>query len=270
MKNKILFLTIAAIGALLITASNGFAYPDRCPIPAGNSCSGCHATPGTNGWPACPAPPPACTDNDGDGYGNPGDSSCRSGSARDCNDNNASINPGAAENCTDGVDNNCNNLVDAQDPNALNCPIVCNDADFDGYDENCSPVDCDGTDPNINPGAFEVCDDGVDNDCNGRTDCDDSACSGDPACVSTPPAPPTSDPFCGDGNIDAGEQCDDGNAVSGDGCSSTCQTEYTAPPSNEEEEEEEEEEYRRSRSDDDRYESRERERNHRRSYRDRD
>ena len=266
MKNKILFLTIAAVGALLITASNGFARPEWCADPGGRNCASCHQDESS----CIVTPPPACNDSDGDGYGAPGDSSCPNGSATDCNDNNRSINPGAAENCTDGIDNDCNNLVDAQDPNALNCPIVCNDADFDGYDENCSPVDCDGADPNVNPGAYEVCDDGVDNNCNGQTDCDDSACSGDPACVSTPPTPPTSDTFCGDGNIDAGEQCDDGNAVSGDGCSSTCQTEYTAPPSNEEEEEEEEE-YRRSRrDDDDRYESRERERNHRRSYRDRD
>ena len=30
---------------------------------------------------------------------------------------------------------------------------------------------------------------------------------------------------CGDGVVQAGEQCDDGNAVSSDGCSATCQTE---------------------------------------------
>ena len=32
---------------------------------------------------------------------------------------------------------------------------------------------------------------------------------------------------CGDGNIDAGELCDDNNIVSGDGCSSTCQPDIT-------------------------------------------
>ena len=137
------------------------------------SCDRCHEL----------APPVACNDSDRDGYGNPGDASCTNGSATDCNDNNASINPGAAENCTDGIDNDCNNLVDAQDPNAQNCPPACIDADGDGYDENCSPVDCDGADENVNPGAYEVCDDGVDNNCNGQTDCDDSSCSGDPACV---------------------------------------------------------------------------------------
>tara|TARA_Y100000310_G_C20693441_1_gene823871 strand:- start:1265 stop:3625 length:2361 start_codon:yes stop_codon:yes gene_type:complete len=35
----------------------------------------------------------------------------------------------------------------------------------------------------------------------------------------------TPDPYCGDGNVDPGEQCDDGNNVDGDGCSSTCQIE---------------------------------------------
>ncbi len=62
------------------------------------------------------------TDNDGDGYGIL-TSKIRACSAPpgfaaltgDCYDNNAAINPGAAEIC-DGVDNNCNNLVDSADP----------------------------------------------------------------------------------------------------------------------------------------------------------
>ncbi len=156
MKNKILFLTFAAVGAVLITATNGFRTEIvHVPIPANNTAvqvAMTHLGPTDHGL-TCPAPPPACNDSDGDGYGNPGDSSCPNGSATDCNDNDRSINPGAAENCTDGIDNNCNNLVDAQDPNAVNCPIECIDADLDGYDENCSPVDCDDADPNVNPGA---------------------------------------------------------------------------------------------------------------------
>ena len=32
--------------------------------------------------------------------------------------------------------------------------------------------------------------------------------------------------YCGDGNIDLGEECDDGNTEDGDGCSSACQEEY--------------------------------------------
>jgi len=33
------------------------------------------------------------------------------------------------------------------------------------------------------------------------------------------------EPYCGDGNLDPGEQCDDGNNINGDGCSSICKTE---------------------------------------------
>jgi len=36
-------------------------------------------------------------------------------------------------------------------------------------------------------------------------------------------------PFCGNGIVEAGEQCDDGNIANGDGCSATCQSEV--PPS---------------------------------------
>lgn len=48
-------------------------------------------------------------DSDGDGYTALG--SCI-GSMDDCNDNDASINPGAQEICGDGKDNNCNGLID--------------------------------------------------------------------------------------------------------------------------------------------------------------
>ncbi len=53
-----------------------------------------------------------CTDNDGDGYGNPGSSSCWKGSSKtDCNDWNSAINPGATEICN-SADDNCNGQVD--------------------------------------------------------------------------------------------------------------------------------------------------------------
>jgi hypothetical protein len=50
----------------------------------------------------------SCTDHDGDGYGH----GCSLGS--DCNDNNRYIHPGAPEVC-DGLDNNCNGLIDEQE-----------------------------------------------------------------------------------------------------------------------------------------------------------
>jgi TonB family protein len=59
--------------------------------------------------------------------------------------------------------------------------------------------------------------------------------SGDPNSLSTctencgdgPPA----EPVCGNGSLEAGEQCDDGNTTGGDGCSASCRIEVKpAPP----------------------------------------
>jgi len=49
---------------------------------------------------------PGQEDADGDGFG----------AACDCNDSNAAVNPGAYENCSNGVDDDCNGLADSQDP----------------------------------------------------------------------------------------------------------------------------------------------------------
>ncbi len=69
----------------------------------------------------------------------------------------------------DGYDNNGNGLVDETF-----------DLDNDFFFI-CSPVgaaiDCNDQDPKINPLAREVCDDNIDNDCDGKTDTDDPQCS---------------------------------------------------------------------------------------------
>ncbi len=65
--------------------------------------------------------PVDCIDNDGDGYGMGAD--CL---GMDCNDNDAAINPGAAEVCGNAVDENC-------DGTAEDCPVDCIDNDGDGY-----------------------------------------------------------------------------------------------------------------------------------------
>jgi hypothetical protein len=56
------------------------------------------------------------------------------------------------------------------------------DNDLDGYTEN--QGDCNDRDLSIYPGATEICDDTVDNDCDGNVDCSDADCSDDPACQS--------------------------------------------------------------------------------------
>lgn len=61
------------------------------------------------------------------------------------------------------------NISQFLDPNTS-----CTDADNDG---SCvESGDCDDADPSVHPGAAEVCDDGIDNDCDGLVDAADPAC----------------------------------------------------------------------------------------------
>ena len=103
-------------------------------------------------------------DNDGDGWGQSGNSQClcaKSGNykttqAGDCNDGKSNIYPGAPELC-DGVDNDCNGSLPANEK----------DADGDGY-RVCNG-DCNDGSAAAHPGHPEVCD-GLDNNCNGLQD----------------------------------------------------------------------------------------------------
>jgi hypothetical protein len=124
-------------------------------------------------------------DADADGFGDPYNTIVLcfiqpgfSANPGDCDDTNPTINPGVAEIC-DGLDNNCNGMVD-EDVTPINWYF---DADADGYGDpavsiqSCIPYygyvmdgsDCDDTNPNIHPGAQEFCD-GLDNDCDGQID----------------------------------------------------------------------------------------------------
>jgi len=75
----------------------------------------------------------------------------------DCEDDDASKSPSGTEIC-DGIDNNCDEEVPADE----------SDADRDGF--LVCEGDCDDDNRDVNPDAEEVDADGVDNDCDGEVD----------------------------------------------------------------------------------------------------
>ena len=74
----------------------------------------------------------------------------------DCDDENASIYPGAPEICGNGIDEDCNGV-----------DLSCSDVDQDG-DGASADVDCDDSNAAVYPGAPEICSNGIDEDCDGR------------------------------------------------------------------------------------------------------
>ena len=98
--------------------------------------------------------------------------------AGDCDDTDSGVNPGATEGpygdptCSDGLDNDCNGLIDAEEQEC-----TCWDGDEDGfYDDSCGGDDCDDTNPEAHPDASEICDNGIDDDCDGLIDSDQLGC----------------------------------------------------------------------------------------------
>lgn len=113
----------------------------------------------------------ATEDADGDGF---------AAISGDCDDDDPDVNPDAEERC-DGIDNDCDGVIDEND--AADSTTWYFDGDGDGYGDDesftqaCDQLtnhvaeagDCNDNDAQVNPGADEVCDD-KDNDCNGETD----------------------------------------------------------------------------------------------------
>ncbi len=114
-------------------------------------------------------------DLDGDGFSH----------GLDCDEDDPLIHPGADELC-DGVDNDCDGVVDP--PSSLDASTWYRDGDNDGYGDrgvstiSCYPgsdqvadaSDCDDADASVHPGATELCN-GVDDDCDDDIDPDSSA-----------------------------------------------------------------------------------------------
>ena len=175
--------------------------------------------------------PPACVDNDGDGYGSPTSASCTYPEL-DCDDTVPAINPGATEVC-DGVDNNCADGID-EEPTASES---CNDS-VDCTVDSCNPATqacdnipndalCDDSDvcttDACNPtsgGCTHVIDKDSDTDgyidelCTGGTDCDDT----NPAVHPGATEGPYGDPVCSD-TLD--NDCDGDTDVVDGGCRTT-------------------------------------------------
>jgi hypothetical protein len=107
-------------------------------------------------------------------------SSCTSGVETLCQPGAPGIEgPDGSPTCFDGIDNDCDGLIDQMpgipDPDCDICDI--NDDDGDGYCEGAicgcgygGPAgDCDDLDPNVYPGAPKICD-GKDSNCDGKKD----------------------------------------------------------------------------------------------------
>ena len=186
-------------------------------------------------------------DVDGDDYGVTTDARClcapldhyRGHRPDDCDDADATVNPGAPERCGGG-DENCDGVTDGE--GATGCVFFYRDRDVDGYGLAgtgrclCTALgelraldsdDCNDANASIHPGATEVCN-GLDDDCNGATDgigadgCrtyyvdqdrDGFGVEGTAQCLCTP-TPPQDAPFPGD--------CDDARALTFPGALENC------------------------------------------------
>lgn len=89
---------------------------EGCDAAEGENCSTCPSDCLCGGTDTCQSgvcTPPTCPDADGDTYT---DSAC---GGDDCDDTDPNINPGEVENCLNGIDDDCDNLVDNADSD---CP----------------------------------------------------------------------------------------------------------------------------------------------------
>jgi len=148
-----------------------------------------------------------CTDNDGDGYGaQTGYYGLANGclyDEPDCNDDNPNswrVGVFYYDGDGDGY-----HKWGAPNQNQEDKFAICYGAEIpSGYTETTSGRDCNDTNAEVNPGAIEICNNGIDDNCNELIDCADTSCYDDNACICTPDC---DEKECGD-----------------DGCGGTCGT----------------------------------------------
>ena len=178
---------------------NDTIYPDAPELCDGldNDCNGIVDDATTDA-------PTFYADFDRDGFGNPDETTtdCRYDEASDgpdpdytpfgyvansddCDDMLQTVNPDADERC-DGIDNNCDGSIDGDD--AIDKTTWFADSDGDGFGDpeattdDCevpsghvaNDQDCDDSTDLVNPAADEVCNGGIDDDCDGFEDEDDA------------------------------------------------------------------------------------------------
>ena len=173
---------------------------------------------------------PACTHGDGE-----------SELDGDCDDGDPEVYPNALERC-DGVDDDCDGLIDGDDDAVTGLLDWWPDADGDGYGDDGATAleacegpegtvavdgDCNDADATVNPAAVELCG-GFDEDCDGRMDDGDTVADGTTwfvdgdgdgfgstaLTVAACGAPP--------GFADNGTDCDDGDGGIFPGASELC------------------------------------------------
>jgi hypothetical protein len=128
-------------------------------------------------------------DADGDGYGDALKvvESCEAmegttSDNTDCDDEDAAVSPSAAEDCATEVDDDCSGEINQAD--AIGCSQFYADADGDGFGGSdslclCTATDeypedeiedCDDSTAEVSPDADEICNDGIDNNCDGGSE----------------------------------------------------------------------------------------------------